>query len=109
MYIVQLLFEIGGALLFVAGITLLIRWSYSPRKPLIPKAPDTVCRCCYEPEAPFSGSICRACLYVRAIGAVEETHILENYEHELLIAERDTPNTVSYGHVASAMSHNKLA
>ena len=84
MHIVVILLTIGGILLFLAGTMLLIRRLSSSGKGLIPNAPANICRCCYEPEAPFSGGICRACVYVRTIGTIEETLLLESYEHEIL-------------------------
>lgn len=82
MHIVSILFAIGGMVLFLTSTILLIRLLRCREKGLIPHAPANICRCCYEPDAPFPGSVCRACLYVRTLGAVDEQYILDNYERQ---------------------------
>ena len=83
MYIVPILFTIGGILLFLTATILLIRTLPSTGEGFFPNVPANICRCCYEPEAPIPGAVCRACLYVRTIGAVEEKDVLDNYEREI--------------------------
>lgn len=53
------------------------------REGLIPRAATNVCRCCYEPEAPYAGGVCPACLFVRTISELEAELILTAYEYEM--------------------------
>jgi len=57
--------------------------SVSRRDGLIPRAASNVCRCCYEPEAPYAGGVCPACLFVRTISELEAELILTAYECEM--------------------------
>ncbi len=45
--------------------------------------PTTICRCCYEPEAPGPGEVCAACLRVRTMNESEIRSALEQYEREI--------------------------
>jgi hypothetical protein len=55
----------------------------SCRDGLIPHAATNICRCCYEPEAPYAGAVCPACLYVRTISDLDAELILTAYECEM--------------------------
>ena len=104
MYIAFALFTIGGSLLLVAGIVLLIRSSYSFRMALVPEAPDTICRVAMNQNSVFK-AVCAVlvCTYERYLGAVGETYVLENYEHEIQAAERKRQIAgldLSCGHIA---------
>lgn len=65
-------------------------WSLQPflgivsrRDGLIPQAATNLCRCCYEPEAPYAGAVCPACLSVRTISDLDAELILTAYECEM--------------------------
>ncbi len=45
--------------------------------------PTTICRCCYEPEAPGPGEVCAACMQIRTMNESEMIAILTEYEREV--------------------------
>lgn len=83
MNIAQSLLTIGGILLLLIVTLFAVQKRGSRARGLISKTAANVCRCCYEPEAPFPGGVCEACLFVRTVGEIDQSIILQNYECEM--------------------------